>query len=37
MQKEYAAIRNVLTADQQKVFDKNVAEMREQMKNRPKP
>ncbi|HEX5076885.1 MAG TPA: hypothetical protein VFW03_26995 [Gemmatimonadaceae bacterium] len=37
MQKEYAAVRNVLTADQQKVFDKNLADMRAQMRNRPKP
>jgi Spy/CpxP family protein refolding chaperone len=36
MQKEYAAVRNVLTADQQKVFDKNMEDMRAQM-NRPKP
>jgi Spy/CpxP family protein refolding chaperone len=36
MQKEYAAIRNVLTADQQKVFDKNLEDMRAQM-NRPRP
>jgi Spy/CpxP family protein refolding chaperone len=33
MQKQYAAIRGVLTPDQQKVFDKNVEEMR----NRPRP
>jgi Spy/CpxP family protein refolding chaperone len=37
MQKEYAAVRNVLTADQQKVFDKNLADMRAEMKNKPKP
>ena len=32
-QKQYAAVRTVLTADQQKVFDKNLEEMR----NRPRP
>ena len=32
-QKQYAAVRAVLTADQQKVFDKNLEEMR----NRPRP
>jgi Spy/CpxP family protein refolding chaperone len=32
-QKQYAAVRGVLTADQQKVFDKNLEEMR----NRPRP
>src|SRR4029450_7054915 len=37
MQKEYAAVRNVLTPDQQKVFDKNLAEMRAAQANRPKP
>jgi Spy/CpxP family protein refolding chaperone len=31
--KQFAAIRAVLTADQQKVFDKNIEEMR----NRPRP
>ena len=36
MQKQYAAIRTVLTADQQKVFDKNLEEMRAAM-NRPRP
>ena len=36
MQKQYAAVRNVLTPDQQKVFDKNLADMRSQMKT-PKP
>ena len=36
MQKEYAAVRNVLTADQQKVFDKNMEDMRSQM-SKPKP
>src|SRR5262252_9494493 len=36
MQKEYAAVRNVLTADQQKTFDKNLADMRSQM-SKPKP
>lgn len=32
-QKQYAAVRGVLTPDQQKVFDKNLEEMR----NRPRP
>lgn len=32
-QKQYAAVRGVLTADQQKVFDKNLEDMR----NRPRP
>jgi len=36
MQKEYAAIRNVLTPDQQKTFDKNRDEMKAQM-SKPKP
>ena len=36
MQKQYAAIRGVLTADQQKVFDKNLEDMRANM-NRPRP
>ena len=36
MQKQYAAIRSVLTADQQKVFDKNLEDMRANM-NRPRP
>lgn len=36
MQKQYTAVRNVLTPDQQKVFDKNLEDMRAQM-NRPKP
>jgi Spy/CpxP family protein refolding chaperone len=36
MQKQYAAIRTVLTADQQKVFDKNLEDMRANM-NRPRP
>jgi len=35
MQKQYAAVREVLTADQQKVFDKNLEDMRAQM-NRPR-
>jgi Spy/CpxP family protein refolding chaperone len=35
-QKQYAAIRAVLTADQQKVFDKNLEDMRANM-NRPRP
>jgi Spy/CpxP family protein refolding chaperone len=35
-QKQYAAIRTVLTADQQKVYDKNLEEMRANM-NRPRP
>jgi len=33
MQKSYAAVREVLTPDQQKVFDKNIADMRSQMKS----
>jgi len=37
MQQEYAAVRNVLTAYQRKVFDKNLQDMRSEMKNRPKP
>jgi Spy/CpxP family protein refolding chaperone len=36
MQKEYAAVRTVLTPDQQKVFDKNMEDMRAAMKS-PKP
>lgn len=36
MQKQYAAMRTVLTADQQKAFDKNVEEMRT-MGGRPRP
>ena len=36
VQKQNAAIRTVLTADQQKVFDKNVADMAQQM-GRPRP
>jgi Spy/CpxP family protein refolding chaperone len=36
MQKQYAAVRTVLTADQQKVFDKNLEDMRANM-NRPRP
>ena len=35
-QKQYAAIRTVLTPDQQKTFDKNVEEMRANM-TRPRP
>ena len=35
-QKQYAAIRTVLTPDQQKVFDTNLEEMRKNM-NRPRP
>ena len=35
-QKQYAAIRTVLTADQQKVFDKNLEDMRANM-GRPRP
>jgi len=35
-QKQYAAIRTVLTPDQQKVFDKNLADMRANM-GRPRP
>ena len=34
MQKQFAAIRTVLTADQQKVFDKNVEDMRANMGRR---
>ena len=37
MQKHYAAVRSVLTPDQQKVFDKNLQDVRSQMMNRPKP
>jgi Spy/CpxP family protein refolding chaperone len=37
MQKQYAAVRNVLTPDQQKVFDKNLADMRSEMKKKSKP
>ena len=36
MQKQYAAIRAVLTPDQQKVFDKNLEDMRANM-GRPRP
>ena len=36
MQKEYAAVRNVLTPDQQKIFDKNREDMRSEM-SKPKP
>ena len=36
MQKQYAAVRGVLTADQQKVFDKNLETMRANM-GRPQP
>jgi Spy/CpxP family protein refolding chaperone len=35
-QKQYAAVRTVLTADQQKVFDKNLEDMRANM-GRPRP
>ena len=35
-QKQYAAIRTVLTPDQQKVFDKNLEDMRANM-GRPRP
>ena len=35
-QKQYTAVRDVLTADQQKVFDKNLEDMRANM-NRPRP
>lgn len=35
-QKQYAAVRTVLTPDQQKVFDKNLADMRASM-TRPRP
>ena len=34
MQKETADLRSVLTPDQQKVFDKNVEEMRSMRRNR---
>jgi len=34
--REYAAVRNVLTPDQQKVFDKNREDMKAQM-SKPKP
>ena len=36
MQKQFAAVRTVLTADQQKVFDKNLETMRANMP-RPQP
>jgi len=36
MQNQYAAVRTVLTADQQKVFDKNLETMRANM-GRPRP
>ncbi len=36
MQKEYTAVRGVLTPDQQKVFDKNMEDMRSAMK-KPNP
>jgi Spy/CpxP family protein refolding chaperone len=35
-QKQYVAVRAVLTPDQQKVFDKNLADMRAQM-GQPRP
>ena len=35
-QKQYAAVRTVLTPDQQKVFDKNLADMRANM-GQPRP
>ena len=35
-QKQYAAVRTVLTPDQQKVFDKNLEDMQDSM-NRPRP
>jgi Spy/CpxP family protein refolding chaperone len=37
MQKQYADVRTVLTADQQTVFDKNLETMRANMANRPRP
>ena len=37
MQKHHTAVRSVLRPDQQKIFDKNLEDMRAQMKNRPKP
>lgn len=36
MQKQFGAIRTLLTADQQKVYDKNLEEMRSRMQ-RPRP
>jgi Spy/CpxP family protein refolding chaperone len=36
MQKQSAAVRAVLTAEQQKVFDKNLEDMRANM-GRPRP
>jgi Spy/CpxP family protein refolding chaperone len=36
MQKEYAAVRGVLTPDQQKVYDKNMEDMKAAMK-KPNP
>lgn len=36
MQKQFASVRTVLTAEQQKVFDKNLEEMRANM-GRPRP
>ena len=36
-QKQYAAVRTVLTPEQQKVFDKNLADMRASMRDRPRP
>ena len=37
MQKQFAEVRQVLTADQQKVFDKNLEDMRARMSQRPRP
>jgi len=37
MQQQYAAVRAVLTADQQKAFDKNLEDMRARMPQRPQP
>lgn len=37
MQKQYSDIRAVLDAEQQKVFDKNLEEMRSRMGQRPRP
>lgn len=37
MQKQYAAIRTVLTAEQQPAFDKNLEDMRARAAQRPQP
>lgn len=36
-QQQYAAVRAVLTADQQAAFDKNLADLRARMQQRPQP